>query len=210
MQTSTIAATTQDTPLRERILTAAFSSFMEHGYAGTSTLDIARRAKVSKRDLYAHFASKQAMLAACIAARVERMHIPLHLPVPRDRAALIATLETFGTTLLGEVTRPEVLAVHRLALSEAERSPDVARTLDQLGRTATRAALAKMLAGAQGAGLLGVGNAGDMADDFTAALWRGGLMLRLLLRIAPPPNAREFVRRARAATQTLLRLYPPD
>jgi AcrR family transcriptional regulator len=210
MQASTGSAAAEDTPLKERILTAAFSSFMEHGYAGTSTLDIARRAKVSKRDLYAHFASKQAMLAACIAARVERMHMPLRLPVPRDRGALISTLETFGGTLLREVTRPEVLGVQRLALSEAERSPDVARTLDRLGRAATRAALAKMLAGAQTSGLLGAGKTADMADDFTAVLWRGGLMLRLLLRIAPPPDARECTRRAHAATQALLRLYLPD
>jgi AcrR family transcriptional regulator len=44
-------------PMRERILRAAFLAFMEDGYAGTSTLDIATRAKVSKRDLYANFGS---------------------------------------------------------------------------------------------------------------------------------------------------------
>jgi hypothetical protein len=48
-----------------------------------------------------------------------------------------------------------------------------------------------------------------MADDFTAVLWRGGLMLRLLLRVAPTPGARECKRRARAATEALLQLYPP-
>jgi len=42
-----------ETPVQERILGAAFKSFTEDGYAGTSTLEIARRAKVSKRDLYA-------------------------------------------------------------------------------------------------------------------------------------------------------------
>src|SRR6516164_9323661 len=44
---------------QERILRAAFEAFTEDGYADTSTLEIARRAKISKRDLYANFSSKQ-------------------------------------------------------------------------------------------------------------------------------------------------------
>ena len=53
-------------PMRERILLAAFAAFIERGYAETSTLEIATRAKVSKRELYALFGNKQAMLVACI------------------------------------------------------------------------------------------------------------------------------------------------
>jgi len=209
MPTAEPLATAQAPALRDRILSAAFQTFMEHGFSGASTLDIAKRAKVSKRDLYAHFGSKQAMLAACIAARAERMRVSLHLPVPRNHAALRQTLIEFGATVVREVSTPQVLAVHRLALTEAENSPDVARTLDTIGRAATREALSRMLAGAQSAALLGAGSAGAMADDFTAILWRGGLMLRLLLRTAPPPGAKECERRARAAADALLRLYPP-
>jgi AcrR family transcriptional regulator len=36
------------TPVRDRILRAAFSAFMESGYERASTLEIATRAKVSK------------------------------------------------------------------------------------------------------------------------------------------------------------------
>ena len=48
--------------VRKRILSAALSAFMESGYAQTSTLEIATRARVSKRELYALFGSKEAML----------------------------------------------------------------------------------------------------------------------------------------------------
>jgi len=65
-----------ETPMHERILGAAFQAFMEEGYAGTSTLDIATRAKVSKRDLYANFASKHAVLVDCIKGRADRMRLP--------------------------------------------------------------------------------------------------------------------------------------
>src|ERR1700724_3861662 len=39
--------------VRERILEAAFAAFMKSGYATASTLEIATRARVSKRELYA-------------------------------------------------------------------------------------------------------------------------------------------------------------
>lgn len=196
------------TSLRDRILGAAFSLFMQRGYAGASTLEIATRAKVSKRDLYSLFGNKEAMLGACIAERAARMRMPLDLPPPRGAAALTATLVAFGTTLLGEMSRPEVLGTYRLAILEAERAPDVARTLDREGRIGTMTALAALLRAAQAAGLLGPGDPEVMAGTFTALLW-GNLLVRLLLRVAEPPDADEAERRARAATETLLRLHPP-
>src|SRR5215468_9606024 len=54
-------------PRRRALLEAAYSVLMERGYAGASTLEIARRARVSKRELYAEFGSKSGMLQALIA-----------------------------------------------------------------------------------------------------------------------------------------------
>src|SRR5215467_12649400 len=75
-------AVASETSIRERILAAAFKAFMEKGYAATSTLEIATRAKVSKRDLYATFGTKQAMLVGCIASRATRMRLAPQLPTP--------------------------------------------------------------------------------------------------------------------------------
>jgi AcrR family transcriptional regulator len=201
---------TTDEPitLRRRILRAAFEEFMQRGYAGTSTLDIASRAKVSKRDLYAEFGSKHAMLEACIAERAERMRLPLQLPAPSDRDGVVATLVAFGATLLREAARPEVITVYRLAIGEAERSPDIARTLDTLGRAQTRQALSRLFVNGQSAGLIGPGNPGDMAEDFIALLWRGGLLMRLQLGTTAAPGAKECERRAENAAVSLLKLYP--
>jgi AcrR family transcriptional regulator len=52
------------TAVRKRILGAALSAFMEGGFAQTSTLEIATRARVSKRELYTLFGNKEAMLVA--------------------------------------------------------------------------------------------------------------------------------------------------
>jgi len=75
-------------PVRARILEAAFAAFAERGFADTSTLEIATRARASKRELYAEFGSKQDMLVACIRQRAEQLKLPVDLPDIADRATL--------------------------------------------------------------------------------------------------------------------------
>ncbi len=168
--------------IRERILEAAFNAFMRLGYGGTSTAEIARLARVSKRDLYANFASKQAMLAACVTERASRMQLPLDLPTPADRASLHRILVRFGTSIVREVSQPEVLATYRLAIMEAENAPDVARTLDRHGREANLGALIRLLTAACTQGLLGLGEPAELAGLFVSVLLGGGLLVRLLMQ----------------------------
>src|SRR5215475_9660241 len=119
-------------PVRARILEAAFSAFMERGFADTSTLEIATRARASKRELYAEFGSKQDMLVACIRERAQRLKLPVDLPELTDRATLQRTLVAFGSRLLREVSDPAVVAVFRLAIAEALRASEVAQTLNDV------------------------------------------------------------------------------
>jgi AcrR family transcriptional regulator len=198
-----------ETPARQRILEAAFSAFMESGFAAASTLEIATRARVSKRELYALVGSKQEMLVACIRERAKRLQMPADLPEPNDRQALARTLETFGTQLLREVSDPTVIAVFRLAIAEAVRAPEVARALNSLGVEASRAALREMMTRARSAGLVS-GDPSGMAEHFAGLLW-GNLKVGLLLRVAARPSPSEMARRARDATAAFLELYPqPD
>jgi AcrR family transcriptional regulator len=193
-------------PARQRILDAAFSAFMEEGYAATSTLKIATRARVSKRELYALVGNKQETLVACIAARAERLRVPADLPEPRDRTTLARVLESLGARLLREVSDPTVIAVFRLAIAEAVRAPEVARALDAIGGETSRAAVREIMTRARSAGLVS-GNPALMAEHFAGLLWRN-LMLGLLLRIAERPTPHEITRRARDATAAFLSLYP--
>jgi AcrR family transcriptional regulator len=195
---------------RERVLKAAFGVFRKRGFSGASTLEIATRAKVSKRDLYALFGSKHAMLAACIRERAASMRRPLELaaPAPESSAAVAATLVEFGTSILRVVSHPDVLTVHRLAIAESDRAPEIAHTLDRNGREANHAALADWLAKAQARGLLGAGDPAVMAAHFLAILW-GGLLIQLLLRVRDAPSAEEIEARAHVSTRALLTLYAP-
>jgi AcrR family transcriptional regulator len=195
---------------RERVLSAAFAVFRKRGFSGASTLEIATRAKVSKRDLYALFDSKHAMLTACITERASRMRQPLELaiPSPSGREAVEATLIELGASIVSVVCHPDVLAVHRLAIAESDRAPAIARALDRSGREANHAALGAWLARAQAQGLVGAGDPAAMATRFLALLW-GGLLIQLLLRVREAPTPDEIEARARAATEAMLALYPP-
>jgi AcrR family transcriptional regulator len=197
-----------ETAVRDRILKAAFAAFKRGGYATTSTLEIATRARVSKRELYALVGNKQEMLIACISERARRFEVPADLPVLRDRETLERVLASFGTRLVREVSDPAVIAVFRLAIAEAVQAPEVARALNSIGREARRAALRKIMAEAQASGLL-TGRPAELAEQFFGLLWRD-LMVSLLLGVAGRPKPGEIAVRARDAAAAFLQLHPAD
>jgi AcrR family transcriptional regulator len=191
--------------VRERILAAAFEAFTERGYAATSTLEIATRARVSKRELYALVGNKQRMLITAIGERAKRLQVPADMPTLRDRATLAQVLTAFGIQLVREVSDPNVVAVFRLAIAEAVPAPEVARTLDSLGRETSRAALRQIMSEARAAGLID-GRPADLAEQFAGLLWRD-LMISLLLGVAQRPTPRAIEARANDATKAFLRLH---
>lgn len=191
--------------VRERILTAGLMAFTQTGYAGTSTLEIASRARVSKRELYKLVGNKQELLAACIGAHAQKMKVPADLPEPRDREALAEALARLGANLLAGITDATVVAVFRLAIAEAVRSPEIAQALETLAIAPIRATITGVMDRARTAKLI-AGEPTALAAEFSALLF-GDLMVRLLLGVADQPNAGEIARRAGEATKTFLNLH---
>jgi AcrR family transcriptional regulator len=196
-----------DAAVRGRIVDAAFAAFTKNGYARTSTLEIATRARVSKRELYALVGNKQEMLIACIRERARRLQMPGNIPVPNDRETLAHVLAAFGAQFLREVSDPSVVAVFRLAIGEAVHAPEVAQALDTVGRETSRADLRRIMENAQSAGLL-TGTPAGLAEQLRGLLW-GDLLVSLLLGVTERPNPRELAGRARDAAAAFLRLHPP-
>ncbi len=199
-------ASTEEAAVRSRILEAAFAAFTKNGYAMTSTLEIATRARVSKRELYKLVGNKQEMLTACISERAKRLEVPADLPMPHDRATLAQILTSFGTKLVSEISDPAVIAVFRLAISEAMQAPEIAQALNSIGREASRAALRKIMAQAQTSGLIS-GRPAELAEQFAGLLWRD-LMVSLLLGVVERPNPQEIAERARNAAAVFMQLHP--
>jgi AcrR family transcriptional regulator len=195
--------------VRGRIMGAAFRLLTERGYAGTNTLEIARRAKVSKRELYALFGSKRGIILHMVAMGAARMQLPLRVPEWHGKDEFAATLVRYGTTALREISAPHVMAMYRLAITDAEHSTEIAQALDTAGRQATRALIVEMMRRAQADRLLGSGDPAEMAAHYGALLW-GDLLVRMLLRVLKPLTEGEAETRARWATSALLKLHPPD
>ncbi|MFW6856647.1 TetR/AcrR family transcriptional regulator [Burkholderia gladioli] len=191
---------------RQRIIEAAFRIFAEKGYESASTLAIATQAKVSKRDIYANFSNKQDMLLACIEGRGQRMNLGAALPRATSAAMLEKVLASFASRLLVEVTDPIIITIYRLAIAEVARAPEIARTLDRIGRKASQQALTTWLAQAQQDALLGEGEAAALAAEFLALAWND-LRTDLLLGVAPRPSTEALAEQACQAAAAFMRLH---
>lgn len=201
-----VEAGSDESALRQRILGAAFSAFTELGYSRTSTLEIATRARVSKRELYSVIGNKLEVLVACIRARSERFPVPAELPDATDREMLRAVLARFGERFLSEVTDPDVVEMFRLAIAEAIRAPEVARALEEFGRERGRSALRGALEKARKSALIS-GEPDEIVRQFIVLLW-GDLIMNLLLRTVKTPTQAEISKRSAEAASALLVLHP--
>lgn len=194
----------EEDAVRTRIVDAAFAAFTKNGYGATSTAEIAALARVSKRELYALVGNKQQMLIAGISERAKRLHLPPELPAVRDRKTLEKVLVSFGAQFVREISDPTVIAAFRLAIAEAPHAPEVAKTLDSIGREAGRVALHTIMAQAKKSGLL-KGRPEELVQLFRALLL-GDLQVNLLLGLTKQPSAREIAKRAEDATTAFLQL----
>jgi AcrR family transcriptional regulator len=194
-------------PRRARIVQVAAKLFVNRGYAGVGTREIAAAAKVSKRELYTLFENKAAILAACITERIAAVGTPATLPSVSDAASFARVLRLFGASTVRELCRPSTMAVYRLAVVELKTAPEIAEALDSAGRLALRRILRDFFAGAQTAGLLGAGDPDALGEQFFSLLL-GERRLRILLGTAPTPTEQEIERRAASATDAFVRLHP--
>jgi len=190
---------------RTRILNAAFDVLRAHGYGATQTREIAARAKVSKRDIYSEFGSKDGIFAALIATRAERMRRPAIEPDVGSREAFAATLRRVGVAMLEQLYDPAVVSMFRLAIASAEDAPELARIMERNAFQPNQRAMGEMMSAAIQAGVL-TGEASALSARFFALL-TGGAHVSILLGIAEPPKPRELARHSAEAADAFLRLH---
>jgi AcrR family transcriptional regulator len=195
----------EDGSARTRILNAAFDVLREHGYSATQTREIAARARVSKRDIYSEFGSKEGIFAALITARAELMHGPARQADVSSRQALQATLQAVGVAFLTQLYDPAVVSMFRLAIASAEAAPEMARILDRNGFQPNRRAMGEMMAGAVKAGIIS-GEPASLAGQFFALL-TGRDHVSVLLGTAQQPTPRERAQRVGQAVADFLELH---
>jgi TetR/AcrR family transcriptional regulator, mexJK operon transcriptional repressor len=186
-------ATVKQESHRQRILDAASDVFLECGFEQTSTAEIARRAKVSKRELYFYFADKRALLAAVItelqSSMQSRMDVrwssneDMETILRKSAAAIHAFIlsERFGKLV-------------RIVAAESYHDPDVAKQFFELGPLAGRKATAKFLKAQMEQGRLRKADPIKAADDFLDLVVGAQLMTAVVLgQVDPAARKRDHI-----------------
>lgn len=113
---------------RQDIVDAAIVEFREKGFRAAHVNAIAARADVSKRTLYKHFASKEALFDEIVDIVMARNASVRHVtfdPVLPIRDQLVAEMEA----IVEEVTEETYIGLNRLIASEYLLDKDLARRI---------------------------------------------------------------------------------
>jgi TetR/AcrR family transcriptional repressor of mexJK operon len=192
-----------DDPRDEEILGAAFQVFAEKGFHGATMLDIATRARASKKTVYERFTDKAALFRALIAWGV-RQNLPEALP--SGDGDPVRSLEHHAVTVLTAMLRPESLALFRIVSAEAVRFPELGKLFDEMVRTSSVAILNTLAERLIKAGAATIRDKAQFGDDFIA-LVRGDTYFRVLMGALPIPAEADIRKQATHAARTLLAAY---
>lgn len=117
---------------RMAIIEAATVTFIEEGYGAASMDEIARRADVSKRTVYNHFCSKDALFSAIIQSECDQVLEAVHERMANE-GPLREVLLQFGIDFLCFIFSPHGVKMYRSIVSEAERFPELGAVFFEAG-----------------------------------------------------------------------------
>jgi AcrR family transcriptional regulator len=176
------------------IIAAAVSSFCEEGFGATSMDRIAQRAGVSKRTVYNHFPSKEALFQECVTVLVARMDAQAHAGDDPD-APVAERLRAYASRKLRTVLDPEAVVTTRALMAELIRDPALGRRLFQAGPFTAGTALQSLLREETARGRLAVPDADlDLACLQLTEMLKGPLFWPLLMGFRDAPSESEIAR----------------
>ena len=187
---------------RAAILAAAGDAFLSKGYAATTTLEIARRARTSKRALYQLFADKRAILDAIVRERSSEMMAPIAMAPPQSAAEFFATIEAFGATLRARLIDPTTIALYRLAICETGPANDLGQALEESGRARVVGRMRAYVGEGAARGFIEAADLDALTDAYFDLLM-GSLTMERLLGAGSGFDEARLSARARRATKAL-------
>ena len=170
---------------RNAMLDAGIAELAEQGLAGASMESIATRAEVSKRTLYKHFPSKEAVFEAVLLLLIERVAPlgKLHFDKKRNFAEQLQEIAGQEMQLICD---PDFIRLSRVLMVECMRSEQRSRTLmAQFGEK--EHGLFGWFSEAGKAGKLGKLDPRATADTFVAML-KSSTYWHSVIAWQPPPD----------------------
>lgn len=187
---------------KAQIEDAAYALIGEKGYASTSMLAIAKRAKASNETLYNWYGDKLGLFAAMVESNAERVRSTLQDALNR-KADTVEALLAFGPVLLEMLTGPRAVALNRAAAADA--TGQLGEALGNAGRNTVAPLIGELLDKARQGGTLKFDDL-RAATDLYLGLLIGDLQLRCVTGQITPPDAAARQRRAHQAVTHLRRI----
>ncbi|MEL6179890.1 MAG: TetR/AcrR family transcriptional regulator [Myxococcota bacterium] len=150
---------------RNEILDAAATGFCEEGFEAITMDRIAERAGASKRTVYNHFGSKEALFHAVFMRHLEGVMAQTDAMVYRDDLPLEEQLRAFGMFKAEMATNPTWLGLYRMAFGVMMHDPALGQKVS-VQAAADEGALVLWIRAAHQAGRLHVPDAGRAASQF--------------------------------------------
>lgn len=193
------------------ILDAATEVFIRSGYAGSSMDDITVRAGVSKQTVYVYFRTKEALFVEVVADVTRRTTALVHdqAAAPPEPRELVQWLEDYALRQLTAVLDPTVVGLRRLAISEADRFPELAATLWNEGPAMAMATLSRHLRTLASSGHLRVADPDRAAQHLNWLVMGQPLNEVMLLGAAADTTPGRLRADVHAAVATFLAAYSP-
>jgi AcrR family transcriptional regulator len=194
---------------RRAILDAATTSFLSHGYLGTSMDEIAALAQVSKQTVYKHFADKESLFTEIVISTVNEISDPVYDEVNQltDSGDIEADLRDLARRLVARVMQPRLLELRRLVIAEAGRFPELGRAFYERGPGRTVAALASVFEQLAARGVLRLDDPALAAAHFNWLIMSAPVNQAMMLGNDSVASRRELNRYADAGVRAFLAAY---
>lgn len=197
----------KDSAKREDIVVAATKLFMEKGYELTSMEAVAREANVSKLTIYSHFADKEQLFRAIIQYRCDKIGMPQSFPEEAAMPAEEAFLK-IAQRALSIIYRPDSLRLMRIIQAEALHHPEIVSAYYEAGPRCVKAAFTGLLETFNRQGKLAIPDPVRASEQFFSLL-KGEPLQRILLMVAPVPDAEQIEAHIQATVKFFLAAYRP-
>lgn len=153
---------------RRLILAAAEQVFVEQGYGTSKMEEIAQTAEMSKKTLYQYFSDKEGVFTAMLQS--EDMPVFPEIPSADEQANMLPLLRETLLTVARFILAPRHVALTRLVISEAKKSPELAVSFYNNYMERFRQTLRERLAELENSGIPEAAAASRMVEPLIGAI----------------------------------------
>lgn len=191
--------------MRQTLLEAATTVFLQKGFDRTLMADISERAGCSKGTLYSYFTSKEELFFEVVIGSTEQECQSVVLALDTSYVSLQEALQRFGKSFLSLLYSPRFQALRRLTFCDTSKA-NIGRRVYEHSVQQYQTIVANFLASAMARGELRTADPCIVADHLCGLL-ESELLLKFLLRVLDGISDDELGRVAKRAVDTFFAAY---